>query len=137
ISGTASPTGTVTLAANLPADAVSPETMTTPTYDSRRVQHGRTLSFTPTGTANQWWGAASFANAGTTTATIAAGDNLVQFNPDGSLNAAGSTFGTAGALSIAWDPAVSGGTSPQALSFNIGANGSTNGLSQLGSNFTV
>jgi flagellar hook protein FlgE len=110
ISGTASPTTTVTLAANLPADAVSPETMTTPTYDTQGVEHDMTLTFTPTGTANQWSVAASFANAGTTTATIAAGDNIVQFNADGSLNAAASTFDTPGALSIAWDPAVSGGT---------------------------
>jgi flagellar hook protein FlgE len=96
-----------------------------------------TLTFTPSGVANQWTVAASFANAGTTTATIGAGNNIVQFNTDGTLNAAGTTFNTANALSVAWDGAVTGAASPQTLSFNLGSNGGTNGLSQLGSNFTV
>lgn len=86
---------------------------------------------------NQWIVSASFPNAGSTTATIAAGDNLVQFNPDGSLNLAGSTFATANALSVNWDPTISGGTSPQPITFDIGANGTTNGLSQLGTTFSV
>jgi flagellar hook protein FlgE len=137
ISDTATPTANVTLAANLPADSASPQTMTVPVYDTQGVEHDMTLTFTPTATPNQWSVGGSFASAGTTTATVAAGDNIVQFNPDGTIDAAASTFNTAGALSIAWDPAVSGGTSPQALSFNIGANGTTNGLSQLGSTFNV
>ena len=41
------------------------------------------------------------------------------------------------ALSIAWDPTVSGGTSPQAINFNLGTDGTTSGLSQIGTAFTV
>ncbi len=96
-----------------------------------------TLTFTPTGTTNQWSVSASFVDAGSTTATIATGDNLVQFNPDGTLDAAATTFNASGALSVAWDPTLTGATSPQTVSFNLGSNGGTNGLSQLGSTFTV
>ena len=96
-----------------------------------------TLTFTPTGTANQWSVAASFANAGTTTGTIAPGDNIVQFNSNGTLDAAGTTFNTANALSIAWDPSVSSGTSPQTVSFNVGSDGTSSGLSQIGTAFSV
>jgi len=86
---------------------------------------------------NKWQVAGSFSNAGATTVTIAGGDNIVQFNSDGTLNAAGTTFGTPNALSIAWDPAITGATSPQALSFNLGTNGQADGLGQSGGPFTV
>jgi flagellar hook protein FlgE len=138
ISGTATPTANVTLAANLPANSPgTPETVTVPIYDSLGVEHDMSLTLTPTGTANQWSVSASFANAGTSTATIAAGDNIVQFNTDGTLDAAATTFNTANALSVAWDPTVTGAASPQTVSFNLGSDGSSNGLSQLGSAFTV
>ena len=124
--GTAQQTGNVSLVANLPADDTStPENLTVPVYDSLGVSHDMTLTLTPTTTANQWKVSASFANAGTSTATIASGDNIVQFNTDGTLNAAGTTFNTAGALSVAWDPTVSTGTSPQAINFNVGNDGTS------------
>lgn len=138
ISGTATPTANVTLAANLPAnDSSTPETVTVPVYDSLGVEHDMTLTFTPTGTANQWTVSASLPNAGTSAVTIAAGDNKVQFNPDGTLDTAATTFNTANALSISWDAALTGAQSPQTISFNLGSNGGTNGMSQLGSAFTV
>jgi flagellar hook protein FlgE len=96
-----------------------------------------TLTFTPSGTANEWTVAASFTGAGTSTATIASGDDIIKFNSDGTLDAAGTTFNTAGALSIAWDPSVSGGTSPQTINFNLGNDGTSSGLSQIGTSFTV
>ena len=86
---------------------------------------------------NQWTVAAALTGAGASTATIAAGDNVIKFNSDGSLDPAGTTFNAPGALSIAWDPAVSSGTSPQTISFDLGADGQTNGLSQIGTSFTV
>lgn len=135
--GTAQQTANVNLVANLPANATTAQTMTVPVYDSLGVQHNMTLTFTPSGTPNQWTVAASFTGAGTSTATIAAGDNVVQFNSDGTLNSAATTFNAAGALSIAWDPTVSGGTSPQAVNFNLGTNGTSSGLSQIGTSFTI
>jgi flagellar hook protein FlgE len=137
ISATASPSANVTIAANLPANAVNPETMTAPVFDSQGVEHDLTLTFTPTGTVNQWQVTSALSNAGTSTADIAAGEDIVQFNTDGTLDAGNTTFNAASALSITWDPAVSGGTSPQAITFNLGSNGSTNGMSQLGGAFTV
>lgn len=86
---------------------------------------------------NRWAVSATFPNSGTTTALIAAGEQYVQFNTDGSLNLAQSTFATPNALAIVWDPSVSGGASPQTLTFDIGSNGQTNGLSQLGATFSV
>ena len=86
---------------------------------------------------NRWSVAAGFPSSGTRTATILPGDNIVQFNTDGTLNLPQSTFATANALSITWDPSVSGGASPQNMTFNLGTNGQTNGLSQLGTTFTV
>ena len=135
--GSAQQTSTVSLVANLPANATGAQTMTVPVFDSLGVQHNLTLTFTPSGTANQWTVAASFTGAGTSTATIAAGDNVVQFNTDGTLNGAGTTFNAATALSIAWDPTVSGGTSPQTISFNLGNAGTSSGLSQIGTTFSI
>ena len=86
---------------------------------------------------NRWTVSASFPSSGATTATILPGDNIVQFNSDGTLNLPQSSFATANALSINWDPSFSGGKSPQNLTFNIGTNGQTNGLSQLGTTFSV
>src|SRR5215469_11142823 len=86
---------------------------------------------------NRWTVSAGFPSSGSTTATILPGDNIVQFNSDGSLNLAQSTFANTNALSINWDPSFSGGKSPQLLTFNIGTNGQTNGLSQLGTTFSV
>lgn len=137
VSSTATPTGTITIAANLPADATAAQTMTVPVFDSQGVEKDLVLTFTPSGTANQWKVSAAFPNAGTSTATIASGDNIVAFKADGSLDTTNTTFNTANALSIAWDPSVSGGTSPQKISFDLGSSGQTNGLSQLGTTFSV
>ena len=89
------------------------------------------------GVPNQWQVSASIANAGASTVTITPGDNIVQFNTDGTINLAGSSFATPGALSIGWDPAVTGATSPQAVTFNLGNNAASNGLTQFGSPYSV
>ncbi|HTS92985.1 MAG TPA: flagellar hook protein FlgE [Stellaceae bacterium] len=140
LSGTAQASANVTLAANLPASdtTASPaRTVTVPVYDSLGNEHDLTLSFTRTATANQWQVAGSLANAGASTVTIAGGDDIVQFNPDGTLNAAGTTFNAANALSIAWDPGVTGATTPQTLNFNLGSDGQADGLGQFGGPFSV
>jgi flagellar hook protein FlgE len=86
---------------------------------------------------NEWQVTGALSGAGTSTVTIAPGDNIVKFNTDGTLDATATTFDTANALSIAWDPSVSSGTSPQTISFNVGSDGASNGLSQIGTSFTV
>jgi flagellar hook protein FlgE len=86
---------------------------------------------------NEWQVSAALSNAGASTVTIAGGENLVQFNSNGTLNGGGTTFATPNALSIAWDPAITGATSPQTLSFNLGTDGQANGLGQSGGPFSV
>lgn len=86
---------------------------------------------------NEWQVAASLANAGTSTVSIAAGDNLIKFNTDGTLNSAGTTFNTVDALTINWASGVSAGASPQLITFNLGKNATTSGLSQIGTTFNV
>ena len=133
--GAAQATGDVSLQANLPASPRTAQAVTSQIYNSLGIAHELDLTFTPTATANQWQVSAGIASGGTTTATIAPGDNVVQFNSDGSLNAAGTTFNAANALSIAWDSSVTGATSPQTLNFNLGTNGMQDGLAQTGTNF--
>jgi flagellar hook protein FlgE len=132
--GTAQATANVSLVATLPAnDAATPETMTVPVYDSLGVAHDMTLTFTPTATANQWSVSAAGAGMTPTIPSVAGvSQDLVQFNPDGTLDTAATTFG---GLSIAWT--AGGATSPQAVNFNLGTNNESNGLSQIGTTFTV
>jgi len=140
LSGTAQATSGVTLAANLPASdtaASPPRTVTVPVFDSLGNEHDLTLSFTRTATANQWQVSGSLSNAGTSTVTIGAGNDIVQFNPDGTLNAAGTTFNAANAVSVAWDSSVTGATSPQTLTLSLGSDGQADGLSQFGGPFSV
>jgi flagellar hook protein FlgE len=82
--------------------------------------------------ANQWQVAAAV-NGGTV--QIAPGDNLIQFNPDGTLNGA-TTFNALGALTVtSWSSG--GAATPQTLGFNLGAVGQSNGLTQFGGAFAV
>jgi flagellar hook protein FlgE len=133
--GAAQATANVKLQANLPAGSgASPQILNAPIFDSLGLSHELDLTLTPTGTANQWSVSASVPNAGTTTATIAAGDNIVQFDSNGNLDSAGTTFNAASALTINWDSSITGAASPQTLTFNVGTNGSADGLIQTGSN---
>lgn len=86
---------------------------------------------------NEWQVSASIADAGDTTVTIAPGDNIIQFNPNGSLDLGASTFATNDATTINWALSASGGASPQSLTFNLGADGTSSGLSEAGSTFTA
>ena len=135
LSGSAQPTQTITLAANLPATdtpASAPHVITVPVFDSQGAEHDLSLTFTATATANQWQVSASIAGG---TVAIAAGDDIVQFNPDGTLGA-GTTFNAAGALSVtAWT--TGGAAVPQTLAMNLGTVGLSNGLTQFGSAFSV
>src|SRR6185437_9609306 len=80
---------------------------------------------------NLWQVAASIAGG---TVAIGAGDDLIQFNPDGTLGA-GTTFNAPGALQVtAWT--TGGAAVPQALNFNLGTVGLADGLSQFGGPFS-
>jgi flagellar hook protein FlgE len=80
---------------------------------------------------NLWQVSASIAGG---TVAIGAGDDLIQFNPDGSLGA-GTTFNAPGALQVtAWT--TGGAAVPQALTFNLGTVGLADGLSQFGGPFS-
>ena len=89
---------------------------------------------TPAGTvSNQWQVAANFTNAGASTATLPSGNKIV-FNSDGTINLNSSTFT---GIQVNWDPSITGATSPQTVTFNVGSNGQANGLSQFGGAFSV
>jgi flagellar hook protein FlgE len=127
LSGSAQPTSTITLAANLPATdtpASTPHTLTVPVFDSQGSEHDLTLTLTRTATVNQWQATAAI-NGGTV-----AGGGTITFNPDGTF--ASSTL----AVSVtAW--ATGGAAVPQALAFNLGTAGQSNGLTQFGGAFAV
>jgi flagellar hook protein FlgE len=96
------------------------------------VGSGTVTNGTPaTGIANTWTVSATMPDAGTTTVTLPAG-NTVKFNTDGTLNTAGTDFST---ITINWDPTVSGGASPQTVTFDLGTNNTVTGLGQLGGNY--
>jgi flagellar hook protein FlgE len=140
LNGAATATSGITLAANLPAGDTtgSPaRTMTVPVFDSLGNEHDLTLSFKRTANPNEWQVSGSLSGAGASTVTITGGDNLVKFNSDGTLNAAGTTFSAANALSIGWDSAITGATTPQTVTFNLGTNAQANGLGQSGGPFSV
>lgn len=136
LSGSAQPTANIKLAANLPATntaASPPETMTVPVFDSQGTEHDLTLNFTATATPNQWTVSASIAGG---TVAIGAGDNVVAFNPNGTLNGANTTFNLPNALQVTnWTTA--GAAVPQNLTFNLGTSGQSNGLTQFGGPFAV
>jgi flagellar hook protein FlgE len=115
------------LTASIAANGTAPETFTST---------GAAVNGTPA-PANQWEVSASIADAGATTVNIASGDNIVQFNDNGTLDLAASTFATPDALTINWDPSVSGGNPTQSITFNLGNNDANNGLSEAGSSFVA
>jgi flagellar hook protein FlgE len=127
LSGSAQPTQTVTLAANLPASdpfGPPPRTVTVPVFDAQGAEHDLTLTLTHT--AANTWSATGAINGG-----VVAGGGNITFNTDGTL--AASTL----AMSVTSWTAPSGATAPQALAFNVGTPGLSNGLTQFGSSFAV
>jgi flagellar hook protein FlgE len=127
LAGAARPTQNITLAANLPATdipASPPHILTVPVFDSQGTEHDLTLTLSRTATVNQWQVTAAV-NGGTV-----AGGGTITFNPDGTF--ASTTL----ALSVtAWT--AGGAAVPQALAFNLGTAGQSNGLTQFGGAFAV
>jgi flagellar hook protein FlgE len=127
LSGSAQPTQNITLAANLPASdtpASAPHVVTVPVFDSQGVEHDLTLTLSRTATVNQWQVAGAIAGG------TVAGGGTITFNPNGTI--AANTV----ALSVtAWT--TGGAAVPQALTFNLGTPGQSNGLTQFGAAFAV
>lgn len=143
LSGSATPTSTLNLRANLQSTSpiVSPYTAgsmaagtVTPAlsrpidvYDSQGGKHTITLSYVRTGT-NQWAMEIKQDNA-----TVPLRSGTVAFNGDGSLNIAGSSAGLFADLTgINWG----NGTSLQTISMELGTNGGLDGLTQTGETST-
>lgn len=137
LSGSAQPTSTVSMRANLQNSSPIPAAYTagnmtagtvTPgfersvdVYDSQGGTHSLTFSFVRTGT-NQW--AVEMQADG-----VMRRSGTVAFNGDGSLNLAGSTAGIFNDLAL---PAWGNGSNPQTISLGLGTDGGLNGLTQNG-----
>jgi flagellar hook protein FlgE len=146
LTGTASPTTRVSLRANLqsttPAFAGAYATgdlaagtiaadfsRTVQVFDAQGGSHDITLAFLKTA-ANTWTSEiyASPASAVTAPGGLLASGTVV-FNPDGSLNQAGSTAALFGPLAVSWTN--SAGSVP--ISLGLGSDGGLDGLTQFGS----
>ena len=102
-------------------------------YDAQGGSHTVTMGFLKTG-ANQW--AAEIYAQPATDVTAANGllaSGTVAFNPDGSLNLAGSTPALFGPLNVGWTNAA--GSQP--ITLGLGTEGGLDGLTQFGSSSAV
>lgn len=143
LSGTATPTSTVSLALNLPATANVADTqnLTTLVYDSLGVGHNVALEWTKTAAAPPTWrlnatgvtradnGAASL--QGATLASMPLTLDTVVFNGDGTPNSFAPT-----SLSIPtadWTTAAATST----ISFGLGTANQADGITQFASNYSI
>ncbi|KSB88412.1 flagellar hook-basal body protein [Caulobacter vibrioides] len=132
ISGTAKATSTVTMAANLPADATTGQTFTTSmeVIDSLGVSHTVGQSWTKTGD-NTWSLTLSdpvlTKDGATTSGTISPSTVTVTFNSDGSL---ATTDPSPVAIGIT---GLSTGAADSAITLDLGDAGGTDGLTQFAS----
>lgn len=98
-------------------------------YDAQGSMHRLTMSYVKTG-VNQWAGEIYAVPASDVTATnglLASGN--VAFNPDGSLDLAGSTGNLFDPLAISW----TNGAASQPIEMRLGNDKGINGLTQFGS----
>lgn len=118
------------VAGNMATGAVAPSfNRTVEVYDAQGGAHRLNLSFVKT--AANVWQAEIYADpaADVTAANGLLASGTVRFNPDGSLDKAGSSAAMFGSLNITWTN--SAGSEPVALDF--GSDGGLDGLTQFGS----
>jgi flagellar hook protein FlgE len=117
-------TGQTELRGNLDAEAAAGTTVTATTniYDSLGVSHNVTLTFTKTGTANQWTWAASSTDP--TIGSIAPAGTTITFGTDGSY----STTNPATSLSIDF---TNGATTPSPVNLDFSNLTQLMGLSDI------
>jgi flagellar hook protein FlgE len=147
LSGSASPTTSVSMQANLESSStvdssytagdmtagnVTPDfTHTVDVYDTQGGQQPITFSFIKTA-ANTWAYEASYAGASTNLSSAnPIAEGTMTFNSDGTLanvNGASPASGTI-SMTIPWDSTTSG-LSPQSISVNLGTVGTSSGMTQ-------
>lgn len=121
-------------AGNLASGAVAPEfSRPLDIYDAQGGSHGVTMGFLKTG-PNQWQAEIYAVPASDVTAAgglLSSG--TVRFNPDGSLDRAGSTQALFAPLNVTWTN--SAGSEP--INLGLGDDGGLNGLTQFGGKSTL
>ena len=121
-------------AGDLASGAVPPEfSRALDIYDAQGGAHRVTMGFLKTG-ANQWQ--AEIYAVPATDVTAAGGllaSGAVRFNPDGSLDRAGSTAALFAPINVAWTN--SAGSEP--INLGLGDDGGLNGLTQFGGKSTL
>jgi flagellar hook protein FlgE len=158
LTGTAEPTSSIRIRANLDRNSIPPSQVTAGTYDpasatnmangtvqpnfSRDItiydaqggEHTVTLAFAKTPTPNEWrievYGKPP--SSLTSTAPLRDGQiatGTVRFNGDGSLNIPGSSPSLFAPMAINW----TGGSTASSITVNWGVDGEVNGLTQFGS----
>lgn len=144
LTGTATPTTKIEVRANLQSTTAAATTYTAgdmasgaavpsfsrpvQVYDAQGGAHNVTLGFIKTG-ANTWAGEIYAVPA--TDVTAAGGllaSGTIAFNPDGSLDKAGSSPALFGALTVGW----SNGAGSVPIQLNLGSNAGLDGLTQFG-----
>ncbi|MBT5413836.1 MAG: flagellar hook protein FlgE [Rhodospirillaceae bacterium] len=135
LSGTATPSSSLTVKANLPATATTGDThsVTAQIFDSLGAAHNLTLDFAKTATANQWTLSAGdptlATDSATTTGTTTFGPSTVTFNGDGTLASVSATsLGIAG-----WTTGAVNST----IALDIGTVGAADGVTQFSNSFTI
>lgn len=126
VSGAAKATETVSIVANLPADAAIGDSFTTSSqiYDSLGTNHTLEYTWTKTG-SNAWTMSVATDDTGATSSVTTASPITITFDSDGNLASTSAT-----ALGITgW----SSGASDTAISLDLGTVGRTDGLSQFAS----
>lgn len=131
-------TGTIELAANLPASGTAAVATPINVYDSLGALQPMTLTWTPTATANTWTLDISAPGAGGSLGTIQVqfGQAATPAAPDGTIGGFAAATGTlAGSTATLGDPAAvtfsaDFGQGPQTMTLNLGAFGAARGVTQ-------
>lgn len=121
---------------NMASGAVTPDFIRSlQVYDSLGTPRTVSLAFLKAAAANEWHVEIYGEPASDVTATAPLVDGQISagtlaFNPDGTLNTAGSSAALLSGLSIPWAAGL-GVTSPQAVSLSFGTDGQADGFTQF------
>lgn len=142
VSGSATPTTSIDIGANLPASAAILDTETTNVqiFDSLGVAHDVTFTWTKTA-VNEWTVTAAATNVGTVEEGSVGGgafSQVITFNTDGTPQDFEATAGIQTApLALALSNVSAGGAADQVIALDFGTVGAANGLTQFSSNYST